>query len=220
MLRFRRLLLAVLVPLAILEVLAAAGNSWLEQQSARARIAEAQLGPAIARADVAETRAARAEASLTTIGVQRAAEVSATATSVAAVNEPQRDLERALGRLFTAFQDPTGSDVDQLAQVFSPAALQIVRAEVDYLRANGRHLGGASTFSVDAGPVQQVSTERSQVHTNERWLYDERDDADQRTRCFVEESDQTYILRRSGQMWTIDEVQLGGTRRMDCPPDA
>jgi len=217
--RIRRGLLVILVPLAILAVLAAAGSSWLDQQSARARIAEAQLGPAITRADAAEARAARAEASLTAISVRQAAAVSATATTVATANVPQRDLERALGRLFAAFQDPTGPAFDQLTQVFSPGALNVVRTEADYLRGNGRHLGGASTFNVDAGPVQQVSADRAQVHTNERWLYDELNDADERQRCFIEESDQTYILRSDGQNWTIDEIQLGATRRVDCPPD-
>ena len=217
--RIRRGLLAILVPLAILAVLAAAGSSWLDQQSARARIAEAQLGPANARADAAEARAARAEASLTAISVQQAASVSATATSVATANVPQRALERALGRLFAAFQDPTGPAFDQLTRVFSPAALAVVRTEADYLRGTGRHLAGGSTFNIDAGPAQQVSADRAQVHTNERWLYDERNDADDRQRCFIEESEQTYILRSTGQDWTIDEIQLGATRRMECPPD-
>jgi hypothetical protein len=215
---FRRGLLALLVPLAILAVLAAAAMMWLDQQSARARIAEDQLQPALTRADAAEARAVRAEASLTAIADRQVVLAAATATSVATANEPQRALERSLGRLFGAYQDPTGGGFERLGDAFSQSALQTVRAEGDYLRATGRHLGGASTFNVDAGPVQPVAPDRAQVHTTERWLYDERDDQDRRQRCFTEDSDQTYVLLRSGQNWTIDEIQLGATRRTDCPP--
>ena len=217
MVRFRRRLLALLVPLTIVAVLAAAGVLWLDQQSARARLAEAQLEPLIARAEVAEARAVRAEASLTTIAVQRVAEAAATATAVARVNEPQRALERALGRLFVVFQEPTGRGYDQLSEAFSPAALQTLRTEADFLRANGRHLGGPSTFNVNASPLEQLAADRVQIHTVERWLYDERDDADRRQRCFIEDSDQNYILKLSGQAWVVDEIQLGATRRSDCP---
>jgi hypothetical protein len=215
---FRRRLIALLVPLAIIGVLAAAGVLWVDQQSARARLAESELQPALARADAAEARAARAEASLTAIAQNRLVEVGATATAVSQANEPQRALERILGRLFGVFQDPTGSGYDQLSDVFAPDALQTVRPEADYLRGTGRHLGGASTFNVDASAPQQVAPDRVQVHTSERWLYDERDDADQRQRCFIEDSDQTYVLVFSGQLWTIDEIQLGGTHRSECPP--
>ena len=218
MVRFRRRLLGLLVPLAILAVLGASAVLWLDQQSARARLAEAQLQPALARAEAAESRALRAEASLTAIAEQRLAEAAATATVVSAVNEPQRALERNLGRLFATFQDPTGAGYDQLSDYFAPEPLRTLRPEADYLRGNGRHLGGASTFSVNASPTQQVAPDRAQVHTIERWLYDERDESDQRQRCFIEDSDQTYTLRLIGQVWTVDEIQLGGTRRSDCPP--
>src|SRR5207302_586945 len=106
--------LALLVPLAIVAVLVAAGMLGLDQQSARVRLAEAELSPALARADAAEARAARAEASLTAIAQQQVATARATATAVATASEPQRALERALGRLFGAFQDPTGTAFDQL----------------------------------------------------------------------------------------------------------
>jgi type II secretory pathway pseudopilin PulG len=218
MVRFRRRLLGLLVPLAIVAVLGAAAVLWLDQQSARARLAEAELQPALARAEAAEARAARAEASLTAIAQQRAAEAAATATAVAAVNEPQRALERNLGRLFAAFQDPTGRAYDQLSDFFAPDALQTLRPEADYLRATGRHLGGASTFTVNASPAQQVAQDRAEVHTMERWVYDERDESDRRQRCFIEDSDQTYTLRLSGQAWIIDAIELGGTHRSDCPP--
>src|SRR2546430_562213 len=98
--RLRRGLLAIMVPLAVLAVLAAAATLWLDQQGARARLAESQLQPAIARADAAEARAVRAEASLTAIAQQQVAQAAATATSVARASEPQRALERILGRLF------------------------------------------------------------------------------------------------------------------------
>jgi hypothetical protein len=216
--RLRRRLLAVLVPLAILAVVAAAIIMWGDQQSARARLAEAELEPALERAQAAEARAVRAEASLTAIALDRAATAAATATAVAAANEPQRALERILGRLFDVFQDPTGPAYDQLPDAFSQPALDTVRPEADYLRAYGLHLGGASTFNIDASAPEQISQDRAQVHTNETWLYDERNDADRRQRCFIEASDQTYVLVRNGQSWTIEEIQLGSTRRADCPP--
>jgi hypothetical protein len=215
---FRRRLLALLVPLTIVAVLGAASVLWLDQQSARARLAEAQLEPALARAAVAEARAGRAEASLTSIAVQRAADVAATATVVARVDEPKTALERALGRLFAAFQEPTGRSYDQLSDVFAPAALEGLRAEADYLRGSGRHLGGASTFTVNASPPEQLAQDRAQIHTIERWVYDERDDADRRQRCFIEDSDQNYVMRLNGQLWIVDEFHVGGTRRGDCPP--
>jgi type II secretory pathway pseudopilin PulG len=218
MVRVRRRLLALLVPLTILAVLAASGVLWMDQQSARARLAEAELQPALARAEAAEARALQAEASLTAIAEERVAEAAATATAVSAVNEPQRALERNLGRLFAVFQEPTGAGYEHLGDYFGSTALQTLRAEADYLRATGRHLGGASTFSVNASPPQQVAPDRAQVHTIERWLYDERDESEGRQRCFVEDSDQTYTLKLTGQVWTIDEFQLSGTRRSDCPP--
>jgi hypothetical protein len=216
--RLRRRLLAILVPLAIIAVLVAAAMLWMDQQSARARLAEAELQPALARAEAAEARAARAEASLTAIAQARVVEAGATATAVAQANEPQRALERILGRVFGVYQDPTGQAYDQLSDIFSPSALQIVRGEADYLRQTGHHLAGASTFNVDASAPQQVSADRVQIHTNERWLYDERDDSDRRVRCFIEDSDQTYTMALSGQSWIVDEIQLGGTKRTDCPP--
>lgn len=218
MARFRRRLLALLVPLTTVAVLGAAAVLWLDQQSARARLAEAELQPALARAEAAEARAGRAEAALTAIAEQRLAEVAATATAVSTANEPQRALERILGRLYGVFQDPAGAGYDQLGDYFSQEALQTVRPEADYLRATGRHLGGASTFEVNASAPTQISPDRAQVHTMERWLYDERDESDRRDRCFIEDSDQTYTLRLNGTTWVVDEVQLGGTRRSDCPP--
>src|SRR5438445_10357056 len=96
--RFRRRLLALMVPLAIFPILGGAAVLWFDEQSARARLAEAELQPAIARAETAESRAARAEASLTAIAQQRVAEAGATSTAVAQASEPQRALERHLGR--------------------------------------------------------------------------------------------------------------------------
>jgi hypothetical protein len=216
---FARRLFAVLFPVVLLAVLAAAVVMWGQQQTARARIAEAQLQPALATAQAAEARAVRAEASLTSIAQDRATAAAATATAVAAANEPQRALERILGRLFDVFQDPTGPAYDQLSNVFSETALDTVRPEADYLRSSGLHLAGTSTFNIDASAPEQITQDRAQVHTNETWLYDERNDADQRQRCFIEASDQTYILVLNGQNWTIDDIQLGSTQRSNCPPD-
>jgi hypothetical protein len=204
------------VPLAILAVLAASATLWMDQQSARARIAEAELQPIRTRAEAAETRATRAEASLTAIARQRIVDAAATATVVARPNEPLRALERDLGRLFAAFQEPIGPAYDQLGDVFSQNALIPLRAEADYLRTTGRHLGGESTFNVDASPPQPEGPDRSSIHTHERWMYDERDEADRRQRCFVEDSDQTYTLVRTAQDWIVDEVQFAGSSRTGC----
>jgi hypothetical protein len=218
MARLRRGLLAFLVPLTIVAVLVAAAVLWMDQQSARARLAEGELQPALARAEAAQARAARAEASLTAIADQRASEAAATATVVSQANEPQHVLERILGRLFGVFEDPTGAGYSQLSDLFSDTALQTVRPEADFLRSTSRHLGGASTFNVDASPPEQMGTDRAQVHTMERWLYDERDDSDSRQRCFVEDSEQTYTLRLNDRVWTVEDIQLGATHRSDCPP--
>lgn len=214
---FRRRLLALLIPLATIAALAAVATTWMDQQSARARLAEAQLAPALARAETAEARAVRAEASLTAIAQQRASESAATATAVAQVSEPQRALENILGRLSGAFQDPAGPAYDRLSDLFSPDALQIVRPEADYLRSRGLHLGGASTFHVEASAPSQSTAGSAKVHTHEQWLYDERDDQDNRQRCFVEDSDQTYTLKLNGQTWIVDDIQLGGSHRSVCP---
>jgi hypothetical protein len=221
MARFRRRLLGVLVPLTILAVLVAAAVLWLDQQSARVRLAESLLEPALARADAADARAERAEAALTAVAVQRVADVAATATTVAGASEPQRALERNLGRLFVVFQEPTGSGYAQLADVFAPSALQTLRPEADYLRGRGLHLGGASTWSLSTSPLEQLAPDRTQIHTVERWVYDERDQADQRQRCFIEDSDQTYVLQLSDPgktTWVVDEVRLGSSHRSECPP--
>jgi hypothetical protein len=215
----RRGLLALFVPLAILALAAAAARMFVDQQSARTRLAESELQTAAPRAEAAEARALRAEASLTAIAVSRQTDAAATATVAAQTNAPQRNLERILGRLFQVFEDPTGAGYDQLSDVFSGEALKTVRPEADYLRGNGLHLGGASTFNVDASAPQQLSPDHAQVHTTERWLYDERDDADERQRCFVEETDQTYELVLRAQQWTVDTIQLGRTSRSDCPTE-
>jgi hypothetical protein len=217
--RFRRGLLRIMVPLAVLALLGLATVLFVDQQSARARLAEGELQPAIDRATTAETRAVRAEASLTAIAVLQLAQAGATATAVSALNEPQHALEHILARLFAVYQDPDGPAYDQLSDIFSQNALQIVRAEADFLRSGGDHLGGGSTFNVDASPPQQLASDRAQVRTNERWLYDERDNAEKRVRCVVEVSDQTYMLTLNGsQAWIVDSIQLGGTQRTNCPP--
>jgi hypothetical protein len=215
--RFRRRLIALLLPLTIVALLFAAGTLWLEQQSARARLAEAQLEPVLARATAAEGRAVRAEASLTAIASQRLAEASATATAVSRAADPQRALERALGRLFAAFQEPTGRAYDQLSDAFGPNALPAVRAEADHLRGNGLRLGGDSTFTVESSAPSRIDADRVEVHTIERWTYDERDASDRRQRCFVEDSDQTYVmLHLPNDVWIVDEVRFGASRRSDC----
>jgi hypothetical protein len=222
--RLRRRLLVVLLPLALLVLLAAATVEFVDQQTARTRLAEAALQPALqraqdaeARAQAAEARAAQAEASLTAIANQQTAQAAATATAVARPYDPERALERDLGRVFAVYQDPLGQGYDQLAQLFGPDALPTMRDEADYLRVNGLHLAGASTFDITPSPPVQIDQDHVQIHTTERWVYDEHDASDRRVRCFIEASDQTYTLQRAQQDWLVAQIQLASTQRSPCP---
>jgi hypothetical protein len=215
--RFVRSVLAVLLPVAVLAVLGAAATLWVDQQGARARLAEQELQPLRLRAEAAEARAARAEASLTAVAQQRLVEASATATTVARATDPQRALERALGRLFAVYQEPLGQGYNALSEVFGPSALNTMKPEADYLRVTGRQLGGISTFTVESAAPLAIDQDTAEVRTRERWTYDERDANDRRQRCFVEDSDQTYVMKRAGEAWMVEEVRLGATRRTDCP---
>jgi hypothetical protein len=55
------------------------------------------------------------------------------------------------------------------------------------------------------------------MRTHERWTYDERNAADQRARCLVESSEQTYTLQRAGAEWQVADIELGTSSRADCP---
>jgi hypothetical protein len=68
-------------------------------------------------------------------------------------------------------------------------------------------------LSTTPGP----SRDTTQITTHEVWTYDEVDAANRRVRCVVEESDQTYALRRVAAGWLVSDVSLQGTpHRADC----
>ena len=56
--------------------------------------------------------------------------------------------------------------------------------------------------------INRTGADTVEIHTVERWLYDERDPSDKRVRCLVEDSDQTYTMKQQGQDWIIDSVVL------------
>jgi uncharacterized protein HemX len=163
--RFRRRVLLVLVPLVVLAALAVGTVYWGQQQRALVVLAEQRRTDAEAAAATAQSQAAQAQASLTAIANQQAASAAATATVVARAAEPRQALETALGRLFAAYQDPVGAAYDQLSQYFGPDALNVVRGEADYLRANGLHLGGSSTFSVNSDAPNPTGADAVTIHT-------------------------------------------------------
>src|SRR5690349_13494567 len=89
-----------LIPLLLLVILLGAVVAlvvWARQQESARHVAED-------RATIAEARLASAEASLTAIARVSAA---ATATAVAASNEPELALRRSLDLVFEAYKDPS-----------------------------------------------------------------------------------------------------------------
>ena len=218
--RVRRRLLLLLVPLAVLAVLAVGTLYWGQQQHALVVLANQQRDDAVASAATAQSQAVQAEASLTAVLGQQAAAAGATATVVAQAAAPRQALESALGQLFIAYQQPVGTAYDQLSQSFGPDALSVVRQEADYLRSAGNHLGGTSTFTVNSDAPVSTGPDTVTIHTTETWVYDELDDANQRQRCFSETTSQTYSLRRTttgSPPWLVTNVQLeGGASRKNC----
>ena len=204
---FRRLL-PWLVVLLILGG-AAAVTIWARQQDAARRAAEL-------RADVAETRAVAAEASLTAISRTSAA---ATATAAAEANRPEVALKRALDLVFEAYKDPTEGKLRAMSAAFGPEALSFERGEAEHLISAGAHLGGVSAYDMQVLSTNPVAPDQAQVRTREVWAYDEVDEQGRRSRCVREESEQTYTLRRTGASggWLVEQVQLSGpSRRTDC----
>lgn len=182
---------------------------WARQQEQRARAAEV-------RAEVAEAERAVLQASLTAI-VRAQAVASATAATLRAA-DPGPALERALSLVFAVYQEPSQARQRALADAMSPAAIGVFKTETDRLTAQGLRLGGQSSYNVEVLSATASGTDRAQVRTRERWVYDERDQADTSVRCLREESEQTYTLRRAPASggWLVDSVELGYTRRTDC----
>jgi hypothetical protein len=166
-----------------------------------------------ARASQAETRAATAEAA-----VALQAEIqAATATALAYENSPAAAVDRSLGLVLAADRDPSDDRLRALSDAFAPPALAFMRPEVEHLLSGGLHLGDDSTYDLQVLGTEFPAPTQAQVHTRERWLYDERNGSDQRSRCLVETSEQTYTLERAGAEWQVADISLASSSRTDCP---
>lgn len=178
---------------------------WANQREVRLEATEA-------RADQAEARAATAEAIVT---VQAQSQL-ATATALAYVNSPAATIDHDLGLLLAAERDPNQDHLKALNDAFGPPALAMIRPEIEHLLSGGLHLGGDSGYHLDVLSTEAASPDEAQLRTRERWIYDERNGDDQRMRCLIEDSDQTYSLRRAGADWQIVDITLGTSSRSDC----
>ncbi len=173
---------------------------------------EAALQASEARASQAEARAATAEA-----GVKAQAQMqAATATALAYANSPEATVDRRLGLVLATERDPTDQRLRTLKDAFGPAALAVMRPEIDHLLSGGLHLGGESSYEVTVLATAYSSPDQAQVRTRERWTYDERSADERRTRCLVESSDQTYTLQRAGSEWQVADIHLASSSRTDC----
>jgi hypothetical protein len=166
-----------------------------------------------ARASQAEARAATAEAAMTA----QAQIAAATATALAYASSPEAAVDRSLSLVLAAERDPTEQRLRALNDAFGPAALAVMRPEVEHLLSGGLHLGGASGYDLTVLGTGYPNPDQAEVRTRERWTYDERNAADQRARCLVETSDQTYTMQRLGLEWQIADIELVSSTRADCP---
>lgn len=165
------------------------------------------------RAGQAESRAATAEAVVTA----QAQIQAATATALAYTNSPAAAVSRSLSVVLAAEKEPTDQRLRALNDTFGPAALSVVRPEVEHLLSGGLHLGGDSSYDLSIVTTTAQGPDEAQVQTHEVWTYDERGSDDHRARCLIETSEQTYILQKPGTDWQVADIQLGTTSRADCP---
>jgi hypothetical protein len=165
------------------------------------------------RASEAESRAATAEAIVTA----QAQVEAATETALAYVSSPQASVDRSLGLVLATEREPTDQHLRSLNDAFAPAALAVIRPEVEHLLSGGLHLGGQSGYDLTVVGTDLSGTDQAQVQTQERWTYDERTDKDERRRCIVETSEQTYMLQKVGPDWQVQDIQLGTLSRSPCP---
>lgn len=192
--------------IALLAVLLLAGMViWANQREAALRAVEA-------RATQAETRASTAEAIVTAQALAQAA----TATALVQASSPAAAVDRSLSVLLAAERDPTEGRLRALTDTFGPPALAVVRPEVEHLLSGGLHLGGDSGYELTILDTTTQAADQAEVRSRERWTYDERTADDQRARCLVETSEQTYSLRRTGTEWQLADMQLSTSTRMDC----
>lgn len=174
---------------------------------------ETALQASEVRASEAESRAATAEAIVTSQAQIRAA----TATALAYAGSPEATIDRSLGLVLATEREPTDQHLRSLSDAFGPAALAVLRPEVEHLLSGGLHLGGQSGYDLTVVAADLPSLDQAQVRTQERWTYDERNASDQRARCLVENSEQTYTLQRVGPDWQVQDIQLGALTRTACP---
>jgi hypothetical protein len=173
---------------------------------------ELTLQASEARADQAEARAATAEAIVTA----QAQVQSATATALAYASSPEAAVDRSLNMVLAAEQEPTEQRLRALNDAFGPGAMAFIRPEVEHLLSGGLHLGGASGYDVSVLTTANPSPDQAEVRTQERWTYDERNAREERARCLVERSEQTYTLQRAGPEWQVADIQLATSSRTDC----
>jgi len=174
---------------------------------------ETVLQASEARASQAEARAATADALVTA----QAETQAATATALAYASSPEAAVDRSLNLVLAAERDPTDQRLRALSDAFGPAALAVVRPEVEHLLSGGLHLAGQSGYDLTVLGSDFPAADQSAVRTRERWTYDERNKDDQRARCLVETSDQTYSLQKVGADWQVADIQLASSSRTDCP---
>lgn len=200
--------LSVAIPwwLALLTVLVlAAIVVWASRRDTDVRASED-------RASLAEARAATAEAVVT----MQAQSQAATATALAQETSPETAVSRSLDLLLAADREPTPEHLRALGDVFAPAALAVVRPEVEHLISGGLHLAPSSGYELTILASGAPGPDEAEVRTHEQWTYDERTGADQPSRCLIEISDQTYGLRRLGSNWQVVDIQLAASTRKDC----
>jgi hypothetical protein len=178
---------------------------WANQREVASQASEA-------RASQAEARAATAEAVVTAQIETRAA----TATALAYAGSPEAAVDRSLSLVLAAEREPTDQRLRSLNDAFGPAALAVMRPEIEHLLSGGLHLGGQSGYHLTVLATTLPSPDQAQVRTREHWTYDERNADDHRARCLVEISEQTYTLNKAGPDWQVGDIQLGTLTRTEC----
>jgi len=190
-----------LVALALL----AAMVFWTSQRQAVWQAGEVRVSEA-------EARVATLETALSSLAqMQRA-----TATALAYTGSPAAAVDRSLGLVLAAEREPTDKRLRTLNETFAPPALVVVRPEVEHLLSGGLHLGEQSAYVLDVVTTAYPSPDQAQVRTRERWTYDERTQDNERARCLVETSDQTYTLQRAGPEWRVVDIEVTAASRTDC----
>jgi hypothetical protein len=165
-----------------------------------------------ARVSQAEARVATAEAALDAMARRQ----SATATAVAYAASPEAAVGRSLAVVLAAGQEPTEQRLRALSDAFAPAALSVMRPEVEHLVSGGLHLGGQSTYELMVLETAYASADQAQVRARERWTYDERRADNERARCLIESSEQIYTLNRAGSDWRVVDIDVIASSRADC----